>query len=165
MSDAGIVLEDCRIARHQMEFPLQVAPDRVWQALVDETAAWWPRDFYALPEPLGFRIEARAGGRAYEYAEDGSELLWFTVIQARQGKALEVVGHLTPEYGGPVTITLQLHLEGTAEGTLLRLSESLVGAVNEAMVVQLREGWQLLFGEGFTRYVERDNMGIIEEQK
>jgi uncharacterized protein YndB with AHSA1/START domain len=141
-----------------MEFPLAATPERVWQALVDETAAWRPRDFYALPQPLGFRgfrIEARAGGRGYEYAEDGSELLWFTVIQARLGKALETIGHLTPDYGGPATLTLQLHLEPTAEGTLLRLSEAILGAVTEAMGANLREGWQLLFGEGFTRYLER----------
>ena len=92
MSEVATELPGCRTARIRLEFPFRSSPERVWRAFVEEAGAWWPKEFDALPEPAGFRIEPRAGGRAYEYAEDGSELLWFTVIHLQPGKVLEAVG-------------------------------------------------------------------------
>jgi len=154
MSEAASTLGTARVARLEMEIPIEAPPQRVWQALVDETGSWWRRDFYALTDPAGFKIEARAGGRGYEYAADGSELLWFTVVNVRPPRVLETVGHLTPDFGGPATMILQLRLEPSASGTVLGLSHSIVGGISDDLAANMREGWQLLFGEGLKPYVE-----------
>ena len=87
--------------RIELEIPIEASPERVWNALVNDTGQWWPKDFYCTTDPGPITLEAKAGGRLFERGGDGSELLWFTVLALAPNKSMDLVGHLTPAYGGP----------------------------------------------------------------
>jgi uncharacterized protein YndB with AHSA1/START domain len=142
------------LIRLDLEFPIAAPRERVWQALVAETGRWWRKDFYMgnAVQPIVF--EARPGGRLYEDWGQGAGLLWYSVLCIEPPSSLDLVGHLTPAFGGPATSMLHLALKDTGAHTVLQLSDSVFGRVSEDSAARLREGWQLLYGEGFKPYVE-----------
>lgn len=142
------------LIRIDLEFPIAAPRERVWQALVAETGQWWRQDFYMGSPVQPMVFEARPGGRLYEDWGQGGGLLWYTVLALEPPAALDMVGHLTPAFGGPASSMLRLCLKDTGAMTLLQLSDSVFGRVSEDSAARLREGWQLLFGEGFKPYVE-----------
>lgn len=142
------------LIRIDLEFPIAAPRERVWQALVAEMGQWWRQDFYMGSPVQPMVFEARPGGRLYEDWGNGGGLLWYTVLALEPPGALDMVGHLTPAFGGPASSMLRLCLKDTGATTLLQLSDSVFGRVSEDSAARLREGWQLLFGEGLTPYVE-----------
>jgi uncharacterized protein YndB with AHSA1/START domain len=141
----------------ELEVEIHAPSRRVWAALVDDTRGWWRKDFYALEDPVGMFLEPKAGGRLYEANQAGGEVLWATVIAVNPGRSLDFVGHLTAAYGGPTMTMLHLELEESGEGTLLKLSDSLLGRVDEGTAAEMKKGWWQLFGEGLKPYVESSN--------
>jgi uncharacterized protein YndB with AHSA1/START domain len=142
------------LIRIDLEFPIAAARERVWQALVAETGRWWRQDFYMGSPVQPMVFEARPGGRLYEDWGHGGGLLWYTVLALEPPAALDMVGHLTPAFGGPASSMLRLCLKETGATTVLQLSDSVFGRVSEDSAARLREGWQLLFGEGLKPFVE-----------
>lgn len=143
------------LIRIDLEFPIAAPRERVWQALVVETGRWWRKDFYMGHPVQPIVFEARPGGRLYEDWGQGGGLLWYTVLAIEPPSALDLVGHLTPAFGGPASSMLRLCLkEASATSTVLQLSDSVFGRVGDESAARLREGWQLLFGEGLKPYVE-----------
>jgi uncharacterized protein YndB with AHSA1/START domain len=63
----------------ELEIPIEAPIERVWKALVAETAKWWRRDFYTSNEAKRFVIEPVLGGRMYEDWGDGAGVVWATV--------------------------------------------------------------------------------------
>jgi DNA-binding transcriptional ArsR family regulator len=59
----------------ELEIEIAAPPERVWKSLVEETAFWWPREYYANPEAQAFRIEPRLGGLIYEDWGNGDGLV------------------------------------------------------------------------------------------
>jgi uncharacterized protein YndB with AHSA1/START domain len=43
----------------ELEIRIAARPERVWQALVEETGRWWHKDFYAGSSPQGFILEPK----------------------------------------------------------------------------------------------------------
>ena len=48
-------------------------------AVMTDSQAWWPADFYCLDRPARMVLESHVGGRLYEDA-GGAALLWATVV-------------------------------------------------------------------------------------
>ncbi|XXF77794.1 hypothetical protein P2318_32805 [Myxococcaceae bacterium GXIMD 01537] len=143
------------LVRIDLEFTLSAPRERCWQALVGEVGQWWRQDFYMghAVQPIVF--EARPGGRLYEDWGNGAGLLWYTVLALEPPNALDLVGHLAPAFGGPATSMLRLSFKEVEGTTVLQLSDSVFGRVSEDSATRLRQGWQLLFGEGFKPHVEK----------
>jgi uncharacterized protein YndB with AHSA1/START domain len=138
----------------ELEVPIAAAPERVWEALVNETSAWWRRDFLA-PNARGFFIEPRLGGRAFEDRGEGSGLVWFTVVGLEPARSLDLLGHLTPAYGGPAMTMVHIELEAKGGKTTVKLSDSTFGPrVGAELRGSLDMGWKALFAEGLRTYVE-----------
>lgn len=127
---------------------------RVWEALVDETSAWWSQDFYVTDSPKGVVIEPHVGGRWYENAGDGAGGLWGFIQTFDPPNRLEIVGALFPQWGGPATMHLTLELEEQGGGTILSVRDTLFGAVTEKLGEQTKDGWRALFADAFKTYVE-----------
>lgn len=142
--------------RIELEIPIDAAPERVWKALVDDTGAWWPKDFYITADPGPMTLEAKAGGRLFERGKNGSELLWFTVFAIDPEKSMDLVGHLAPAYGGPATTMLHLELEPHGAGaTLLKVCDAIFGHIGEK-IQSIQDGWRIIFHDNLKAFVERD---------
>src|ERR1041385_8723822 len=134
---------------------IEAPPRRVWKALVEETSAWWHKDFYTGPRPKGFVIEAKLGGRAYEDWGAGAGLVWYTVTGVDPGRSLTMSGNLFAAWGGPSTMMIQVTLEdGGGKRTVLKLSETTFGRANGKLGPELKDGWKVLF-EALREFVER----------
>jgi DNA-binding transcriptional ArsR family regulator/uncharacterized protein YndB with AHSA1/START domain len=147
-------VEECGIARVALDVSIGAPPERVWKALVEETSAWWPRDFYAIPESRRFVIEPRVGGRMYEESASGAGCLWATVIVLEPGRILELQGYLTPAFGGPAVTIYRLELVPDGRNTLFKVSDSVFGAVSGRTAASLESGWRSLFDGGLRRHAE-----------
>src|SRR5258708_29295255 len=61
-----------------LDLTIQAAPARVWKALLEQTALWWPKTFYATRAPKHVSIEPWPGGRMLEEPQAGGGLLSYT---------------------------------------------------------------------------------------
>ena len=140
----------------QVEIDVKIKADleRVWKALVEETSAWWPHDFYTSTTTKGFHLEPRLGGRVYEDWGEGSGLLWFTVIGLNPPTLLTLLGHLTPGFGGPAMTMLEIGLKSAGDTVSLRVTETMSGHAEPKMEATLRDGWITIFDGGLRAYVE-----------
>lgn len=138
-----------------LQIHIEAPVARVWEALVDETHAWWLPDYHMVGADSEVTLEASAGGALVERRSDGSSLLWYTVTMVRAGESLHLVGHMAPEWGGPATSMLSLKLEADDTGTLLVVQDALTGALGETMAESTEQGWRQLFGDGLKAHVER----------
>jgi uncharacterized protein YndB with AHSA1/START domain len=141
------------VAEH--ETTIDAPPERVWRALVEEIGRWWTPGFWAMPETKGMRLEPVVGGRLYEWADDGSALVWFTVIGLRPGRSLDLSGHLSPAFGGPATALLRLEVEPKGAVSVVKVQESHVGNVAAGAATSVKKGWTTLLDNGLKPYVER----------
>ena len=137
----------------ELEILIQASPEAVWDALVHKVDGWWRDDFHAV-ENSAVILEPRVGGRLYERNDNGEEGLWYTVTGFYPQRKLDLVGHLQPQYGGPATTMLQLSLESGDQGTMLVIKDVLYGSLGPKAFNSIKEGWQLLLGEGLKPFVE-----------
>jgi uncharacterized protein YndB with AHSA1/START domain len=143
-----------QIARYELEIPIHASPETLWKALTESIDAWWLPDFRTLGPDSKVTFDPRAGGTLTENAPSGQGLVWFTVQMVVPGSAVYLVGHLAPEWGGPTTSMLKLGVEARGTGSVLIVSDSLVGNVSEQSAAAQAEGWQQLFGEGLRSLAE-----------
>lgn len=146
--------EAAQIRQFELEIAISASEHRVWQALTEETNAWWLADFRALGEGSAVTFDAKPGGHLVENTADGGALVWYTVQMVQPGSALYLVGHTAPDWGGPTLSMLKLSLEASADGCTLRVSDSLVGRVSEQQASSLKSGWAQLFGQGLKNHAE-----------
>jgi len=145
------------VIRLEMEVPIAAPVDLVWKILIEQTDRWWHRDMHVLSEPLAMMLEPQAGGRLFERGADGSEVLWGVVNELLPGRSVSITGHLTPKFGGPAVTMFTWSLETVGGHTLLRLTDCVMGRVDESLAESLESGWSLLFNLGFKPFVEAAN--------
>jgi uncharacterized protein YndB with AHSA1/START domain len=139
------------VASFELDVTIGGPPARVWQALVSETSAWWPKDFHTSARAQRFIIEPVLGGRVYEDFGAGDGLVWYSVIGIEAGRELVLAGHLLPPFGGPAVTALRLTLTAQPNGTRLHVQDQRFGALGGDSPV---EGWRLVFDVGLRQYVE-----------
>ncbi len=146
---------DVRCAQYEFSITIEASRERVWRGLTDQLSDWWLPDFHMLGEDSIVTLEPEAGGRLFEQSGD-QHLLWYTVIAVQQNESIDLVGYISPKYGGPATTMLNatLNIE-SANRTALRISDSIYGRVSDGLVSSLSSGWQLLFSDGLKAFVER----------
>lgn len=124
------------------------APAAVWHAMVSQADRWWNPGFFALPTSKRMTIEPRLGGRMYESGDDGSAVVWFTVTGVQPGRALDLLGHLSPAFGGPAVAMLRLEVEPEGAGSRVKAVEARVGAVDDDCARCTKKGWSVLLEGG-----------------
>ena len=126
----------------------------VWRALVEETHAWWLKDFYTRPNAV-FRIEPRVGGRMFEDQGDGNGLVWGNVIGVDPHRSLDIQGYLTQDFGGPALSYLAIRLEEADAKTRVSVTDTIFGFPSQGTAGSMEEGWLMLFEKGLKAHVER----------
>jgi DNA-binding transcriptional ArsR family regulator/uncharacterized protein YndB with AHSA1/START domain len=140
--DAGI-----GVAHVELEIRIAARPERVWQALVEETGRWWHKDFYAGSSPQGFILEPELGGRMYEDWGDGAGAIWYLVTEIDPPRTLGLSGHMPAAFGGPATSLVRIALQSDGDGTLFQLTDSEFRKVTDKTHASLADGWRQLFNE------------------
>jgi hypothetical protein len=149
------VLIDAKLIKYQFEVPIKRTAKELWALLVDDIDAWWMNDFRALGEGSKVSLNAQAGGQLLEAAADGSSLEWYRVQMASPGKVLYLVGYMAPDWGGPTTSMLKLAVENRDGGSVLIVSDALMGNVSESSANTAKSGWEMLFSDGLKKFAER----------
>ncbi|MDA0368931.1 MAG: SRPBCC family protein [Proteobacteria bacterium] len=73
-------------------------PDAAYRIFVDGFGTWWPTEYTFCGENLAaIAIEGVDGGRCFERAINGRELVWGTVTLAEPGQALIFRWHITAD--------------------------------------------------------------------
>ena len=146
--------KEARSVTYELEIPIDADPESVWKAFTAEVNQWWLPDFHMAGPGSVVTLEPEAGGHLLETHEDGSSLLWATVIMCTPGKSLHMAGHVAPEWGGPNTNVMHVSLTEHEGGTLLSVQNSIFGHVDDSHVQSMEEGWRQLFTEGLKRHAE-----------
>lgn len=149
--------------QYELEIPINAPCERVWKAIFDETNLWWLPDFHMTGAGSQLTFDSTPGGRGLvETRDDGSSLLWFHVhFLLPNVFTVYLVGHLAPDWGGPVTSHLKLALEGTESGCILKVTDAQEGRIDSKNVQSMQDGWTLLFTDGLKQFVEQ---GVRHDQ-
>lgn len=144
---------------HEVKFDLRIdaPPARVWKALVEETAGWWLKEYSSGPKFRAMVIEPRLDGRMYEDWGDGAGVVWYRVVALDPPQRIELIGHLTPAFGGPALTMMRIELKASGRATRLMLADTLSGRVTEETAQSITDGWTKLLRKGLKTYVERRN--------
>jgi uncharacterized protein YndB with AHSA1/START domain len=154
--DSGIArVSDAGVVTVAIEFPIAAPPERLWSALVKDTAKWWPVEHRICGPGSRMTFEPRPGGRLFEEGADGAGLLWYTVLAITPGESVTLVGHIAPPWGGPATSLLRLAVEARGDGSMLSVTDSLFGSVDEKFAASTNEGRRAILGDALNRHVER----------
>ncbi len=154
MTATAAKILEARAARIELEVPIEAPIDRVWQAIVDQPDAWWVSELRCVPGASKIVLDARAGGSLIEQNDKGGSLLWFTVIAVDPPRSINFAGAIAPPFGGPCQAFLLLELEERDGTTLVKMTNSLHGHVNEETLPQIEGGWRLLLENGLKKVVE-----------
>jgi uncharacterized protein YndB with AHSA1/START domain len=138
----------------KLEFPINASAERVWKVMTQETSRWWDKDFVSLPGSDGVKLEPHIGGKLYEETDDGRSLVWATVIAVTEGKSMDFVGYMTPEWTGPTMTMIKLAVEPTEGGSVLKITEGLLGRITDETMQSMTEGWTFLFGTKLKSFAE-----------
>ena len=135
-----------------LELTLHGSQARVWQALVAETSAWWPKSFYTSERTQRFVIEPKLGGMVGEVAGDGEGLAWYRVIGVEKPNHLLLAGYLMPPWAGPATSLLRLALSAASPTeTKLEVTDSTFGKIGDG---DNEDGWRQIFEQHFRAHLE-----------
>ena len=117
----------------------------VWNRMVGEISQWWPKDFFCLEGTRQIELEPHVGGRLFEQTEDGSSILWGTVVMIVPNKQIDLMGGVTAAFGGPSITFCKMGLESVSERvTKFRLLNSVIGNMTEEGKVDVTSGWTYL---------------------
>ena len=142
------------VVQVSLEVRIAARPKRVWAALTRQTSKWWPREFYTAEKARGFKIEPKVGGRMYEDWGDGDGRLWGLVIGLKTGAWIDLLGYLSPAYGGPAHTNFRFDIVRDGDASIVRVTDTIFGAVSGAKRDQTREGWRMLLEGALKPYVE-----------
>jgi uncharacterized protein YndB with AHSA1/START domain len=142
----------------RLAFDFHAPPDRVWQALVRETAAWWPASFHTSARTKRFVIEPKLGGMMGEVAGRGEGLVWYRVIGVEKPVSLLLAGYLLPPWAGPATSLLRLSLTPIAgNATRLEVCDSMFGRLGDTAATS--DGWKQIFADHLRPHVHQRRRG------
>jgi DNA-binding transcriptional ArsR family regulator/uncharacterized protein YndB with AHSA1/START domain len=145
--------QSAAIEQVELDITIHASPERVWTALLEETTFWWSKDFYTSPKTKGFHIEPKLGGKMYEDWGDEAGVIWYEIFALNPPHTLDLRGCLAVPYG-PAFSLLHIELKASGKDTVLRLSDSTIGAPKDDKKAKV-DGWKQLFEDGLKSYVEK----------
>ena len=148
-------ITDAKIIKYQFEVPIKRKATEVWDLLVNNIDAWWMNDFRALGDGSTVELNPAVGGQLIESGSDGISLEWYRVQMVIPGKSLYLVGYMAPDWGGPTTSMLKLMIDDHEDGSVLIVSDALLGNVTEKSLSSAQSGWQTLFTDGLKSFAEK----------
>jgi uncharacterized protein YndB with AHSA1/START domain len=134
------------VASYEFVLEIRASAAAVWQALTRQVDKWWLDSFRMSGPGAVITLDPEPGGFLIERTPEGGGLLWYQVLLSQPGEALHLAGFIGPDWGGPATSMLKLTLEERGSACVLRLADSLVGALRPDAAESLKKGWMELLG-------------------
>ncbi|WP_102348487.1 SRPBCC domain-containing protein [Bacillus sp. Marseille-P3661] len=136
----------------EQEVYIDAARDQVFKALTENVEEWW--EFRLAPKGLSskFTLEPVPGGQFLEKWGEQEGALWGTVYYVNAPEEIRLFGHLGMQ--GAVNSAYTYTLLEKNEGTLLQLSHTASGVIQENWEEDHSKGWEYLLGTLLKKYVE-----------
>lgn len=141
-------------AKIELEVRIEAPREAVWRAVVERPNDWWIAELRCVSADSRILFEPRAGGSFLEEDDRGASLLWFTVIAIEPERSVNLAGALAPPFGGPSQAFLLIELHEADGATVVRMTNSLHGHIDEASLPEMESGWRMLLENGLKRLVE-----------
>lgn len=154
MTATAAKILDASAARIELEVSIDAPIGDVWKAVIDEPDGWWVSEIRCVPGGSKVVLDARAGGTLVEQNDSGGSLLWFTVIAVEPQRSINFAGAISPPFGGPCNAFLLIELEERGNATVVKMTNSMHGHVDEKMLPEIESGWRLVLENGLKRLVE-----------
>ena len=105
-----------------VELEVAATGQRAFDTWVEQAHVWWPKGHTMSGDPEAIVFEPEPGGRIYERAHDGQELVWGEVVTWEPPHRLRCRWHLffSPEEATDLDITF----EDNGDHTLVRLTQT-----------------------------------------
>ncbi len=145
-----------------VEVEIEATPEKVWKALVEETAQWWHPAYSTNAAYRKFVIEPELGGFMGEDWGNGDGQVWGRVNGLQKNRFLQVVGDQSKDFDGPSRGIMTWRLEAEGSTTRVRFEQSLFGRVTDKTRSSLEGGWTQLFRDCLKFYAENDKSPDFE---
>lgn len=136
----------------EQEVTIAASPERVFEALTSEVAAWWGTPYLYSEAAQNVILEPKLGGRFYEVWGNNEGELYAIVTGIKRAERLELTGPMGMD--GAVQGFISIHLEPKETATLIRFSHQAIGAVTAETQANYGQGWQDLLGVRLKAFVE-----------
>lgn len=143
-----------RVATVEVEFTLNAPRAKVWKALTQQVASWWPKSFCMKPEQVkAFRVEFQLGGRMYEDWGGGEGWVWWNIVQIDSPRYFFTCQGVLSDVSSWDFVTFSL--EERRKATVLKISDRMWGNMPKKYERRHEDGWKVLFDGAFKPFVEK----------
>ncbi|MET3697792.1 DNA-binding transcriptional ArsR family regulator [Bacillus oleivorans] len=148
------VTEKAQVFRIEQEVFMNAAREQVFKALTERAGDWW--EFRLAPQgvPSQFTFHPVPGGQFIEKWGDNEGAVWGQVYYVNAPEEIRLYGHLGMQ--GAVHSAYTYRLLEKDGGTLLQLSHTASGTIEENWEQEHSEGWKHLLGTLLKNYVEQN---------
>ena len=150
MKERAVTFGSMRI---ELEVPIAVSPEAVFDALTGDVSDWWGRPYVHSDGAKAIRVENWVGGRCWEDWGNGEGALYATIIEFSRGKELRMVGPFG--MGGLCHSMVSYVLKPHEQGTLLKVSHVAAGEIDEDAQSLYTAGWEDLIKGRLVALLER----------
>ncbi|MBK8018371.1 MAG: helix-turn-helix domain-containing protein [Betaproteobacteria bacterium] len=124
----------------RMEVRIAAGKARVFEALTREIGAWWVHPYRQAGPDSRLRLEPAIGEAMIETGPGGHEVIWGYVEEIRVPDLL----YLSGRFAVVNAIAGRVHLDLSEDGgeTILRVSHTAIGNIDDGMRANFTEGWR-----------------------
>lgn len=145
--------EQSKVFRIEQEVYINGPRELVFKALTEKAGDWW--EFRIAPKgvPSEFTFDPVPGGQFVERWGEKEGAVWGNVYFVNAPEEIRMIGHLGMQ--GAVNSAYSYRLLEKDGGTLLQLSHTASGIIQEDWEQSHSEGWKYLLGTLLKNYVEQ----------
>jgi DNA-binding transcriptional ArsR family regulator/uncharacterized protein YndB with AHSA1/START domain len=139
--------------RIEQEIVIQAPRQKVYEALTQDVQSWWQYRVAPAGVKSTLQFKPELGGSFTETWDNDQGALWGTVYYVNAPEEIRLQGHLGMK--GAVNSSYIYQLEEKGEATVLKLSHTASGYIEESWKEMHEHGWQELLGKFLKEYVEQ----------
>jgi DNA-binding transcriptional ArsR family regulator/uncharacterized protein YndB with AHSA1/START domain len=138
--------------RIEQELFINASREAVFRALTEKVEDWW--EFRIAPKGVTshFTFEPVPGGQFIEKWGENDGAIWGNVYFVNAPEEIRLFGHLGMQ--GAVNSAYTYRLQEKEGGTVLQLSHTASGVIQEQWEQEHTKGWEYLLGTLLKNYVE-----------
>jgi DNA-binding transcriptional ArsR family regulator/uncharacterized protein YndB with AHSA1/START domain len=146
--------EQCSAFRIEQEVLIDAPREQVFKALTEQAGQWW--EFRIAPKGVSsyFTFDPVPGGQFVERRRENEGAVWGNVYYVNAPEEIRLHGHLGMQ--GAVNSSYTYRLLDKDGATLLQLSHTASGMIEEDWEKSHSEGWNYLLGTLLKNYVEKN---------